>query len=122
MTSNPSPRTCAGSTSRSAASSSAPPPEAPSPTTPTATQGKTEDLGPSSSNSPVARPEGRATDLTVPYRGSILTGFTFQISSAYCRMVRSLENLPERAVLRIAIRVHCSGSIQALETSAWQAS
>ncbi len=50
------------------------------------------------------------------------TGLTFQISSAYWRMVRSLENLPERAVLSTAIRVHRSWSFQASDTSAWQAS
>lgn len=31
-------------------------------------------------------------------------GESFQMSLAYSRMVRSLENLPTRAVLRIAIR------------------
>ena len=46
--------------------------------------------------------------LTRPYLGSIATDFTFQISSAYCRMVRSLENLPERAVLSTAMRVQFS--------------
>ncbi len=62
------------------------------------------------------------TTAPLPYLGSIATGFTFQISSAYWRMVRSLENLPERATLSTAMRVHCSWSSQALETSAWQAS
>jgi len=35
---------------------------------------------------------------------------TFQMSSAYSRMVRSEENFPVRATLRMAIRVQRSGS------------
>jgi hypothetical protein len=38
--------------------------------------------------------------------GSTGTGFIPQISSAYCRIVRSLENFPMPAVLRIDFRVH----------------
>lgn len=37
-------------------------------------------------------------------------GFAFQMSAAYSVMVRSVENLPEPATLRMAIRVHASGS------------
>ena len=37
-------------------------------------------------------------------------GFTFQISPAYSVMVRSLENLPEPAIFRIALRAQASGS------------
>ena len=37
-------------------------------------------------------------------------GFAFQISVAYCAIVRSLENLPEPATLRIALRAHPSRS------------
>jgi hypothetical protein len=37
-------------------------------------------------------------------------GFACQISAAYCAMVRSLENLPEPATLRIALRAHSSRS------------
>ena len=37
-------------------------------------------------------------------------GFRLQISSAYSAMVRSLENLPLRATLMIALRVHASRS------------
>src|SRR5712671_4666975 len=37
-------------------------------------------------------------------------GFTFQISVAYSAIVRSLENFPEPATLRIALRVHAPGS------------
>jgi hypothetical protein len=37
-------------------------------------------------------------------------GLTSQISAAYSAMVRSLENLPEPATFRIALRVHPSGS------------
>ena len=44
------------------------------------------------------------------------TGFTFQISSAYCWMVRSELNLPIRATLMIAIRVHFSLSWNVLAT------
>ena len=39
---------------------------------------------------------------------SIGIGPTSQISSAYCRMVRSEEKRPQRATFRMAIRVHCS--------------
>jgi hypothetical protein len=35
-------------------------------------------------------------------------GLTFQISAAYSAMVRSLENFPEPATFRIALRVHSS--------------
>jgi hypothetical protein len=38
------------------------------------------------------------------------TGRSRQICSAYSRMVRSLENLPIRAVLRMAILAHLLGS------------
>ncbi|HEX4986548.1 MAG TPA: hypothetical protein VFV71_10855 [Burkholderiales bacterium] len=38
------------------------------------------------------------------------TGFTRQMSSAYSRMVRSEENLPERAVFGIDVRVQPSRS------------
>ena len=38
----------------------------------------------------------------------ILTGPTFQISRQYPRMARSEENFPIRAMLRIAIFVHCA--------------
>jgi len=55
-------------------------------------------------------------------RYSIGIGPTSQMRSAYCRMVRSEENLPLLAVLSTAMRVQRSGSFQALETSAWQAS
>ena len=37
-------------------------------------------------------------------------GFTFQMSAAYSAMVRSLENLPEPATFRIALRAQASGS------------
>ena len=37
-------------------------------------------------------------------------GFAFQISAAYCAMVRSLENLPEPATLRMALRAQASRS------------
>jgi len=40
----------------------------------------------------------------------ISTEGSCQISSAYWRMVRSEENLPLSAVLRIAIRTHFSSS------------
>ena len=58
-----------------------------------------------------------------PRRPSYPAGvvFTFQISSAYCRMVRSEKNLPLRAVLSTAMRSQRSWSCQAVETSSWQA-
>src|SRR4029077_8726099 len=37
-------------------------------------------------------------------------GIAFQISDAYSRIVRSLENLPEPATFRMALRVQASGS------------
>src|SRR5882672_8077367 len=37
-------------------------------------------------------------------------GFTPQISAAYSAMVRSLENLPELAMFRMALRAHACGS------------
>src|SRR5262249_36509003 len=37
-------------------------------------------------------------------------GVTRQMSAAYSEMLRSLENLPELATLRIALRAHASGS------------
>src|SRR5271166_4051747 len=36
-------------------------------------------------------------------------GFTFQISVAYSAIVRSLENLPEPATFKMALRAHSSG-------------
>ena len=46
-------------------------------------------------------------------------GSTFQISRPYSRTVRSLENVPMRATLRIALRVHPAGSTYSLEICAW---
>jgi hypothetical protein len=37
-------------------------------------------------------------------------GFKFQISVAYSRIVRSLENVPEHATLMMAFLTHLSGS------------
>src|SRR6516162_7634883 len=36
-------------------------------------------------------------------------GVAFQIPAAYSAMVRSLENFPEQATLRMALRAHASG-------------
>ena len=47
---------------------------------------------------------------TTSQGSGIGTGFTFQISSQYWRIVRSDEKKPQRAVLRMDIRVHLSGS------------
>jgi hypothetical protein len=33
-------------------------------------------------------------------------GLAFQISVAYCAIVRSLENFPEAATLKMALRAH----------------
>ena len=38
-------------------------------------------------------------------------GFAFQISAAYWTMVRSLENFPELAIFKIALRAHSSRSV-----------
>ena len=43
-------------------------------------------------------------------RDHTFTGLSFQMSRVYSRMVRSLENLPMRAVLRMAIFAHFAGS------------
>ena len=45
-----------------------------------------------------------------------VTGTTFQMSSQYSAMARSEENFPLRAVLRIDIRDHATGSCQAALT------
>jgi len=50
-----------------------------------------------------------------------VTGVTCQISSQYSRIARSEENFPERALLRIAMRVQRSASFQAALTFSWQA-
>src|SRR5207245_2050196 len=43
-------------------------------------------------------------------------GSAFQISAAYSAIVRSLENLPERATLIIAFLAQVSGSMKSLPT------
>ena len=43
------------------------------------------------------------------------------MSCAYCRMVRSDENQPMRAVLRIAFFHQAEGSDQSASTSRWAA-
>ena len=48
-------------------------------------------------------------------------GFAFQISAAYSAIVRSLENLPEPATFRIALRAQPSGSAYS-SSSRWSAS
>src|SRR4029077_396648 len=48
-------------------------------------------------------------------------GFTFQISSAYSEMVRSVENLPELATFKMAFRVQPSGSLYK-SSARWSAS
>src|SRR5262245_38895216 len=45
-------------------------------------------------------------------------GFTCQISEAYSAIVRSLENFPELATLRIALRAQAPGSAYRLQTPA----
>src|SRR5215472_880632 len=42
-------------------------------------------------------------------------GFTCQMSAAYSAIVRSLENLPEPATLRIALRAHAPGSAYSVQ-------
>ena len=46
---------------------------------------------------------------------------TFQISLAYCRIVRSDENQPMRAMLRIALAYQSGLSRQSASTSRWAA-
>ena len=54
--------------------------------------------------------------IALPRRGDRLgvygtgQGFASQISAAYSAMVRSLENFPELAMFRMALRVHSCGS------------
>jgi hypothetical protein len=48
-------------------------------------------------------------------------GFAFQISVAYCAIVRSLENLPELATFKIALRAHALRSAYNA-VSRWSAS
>src|ERR1019366_507926 len=48
------------------------------------------------------------------------TGLDCQISAQYSRIVRSEENLPERAVFRIDMRVQRSPSRKAASTCCWQ--
>src|SRR5450755_3120339 len=48
------------------------------------------------------------------------TGLDCQISAQYSRIVRSEENLPERAVFRIDMRVQRSLSRKAASTCCWQ--
>ena len=48
------------------------------------------------------------------------TALAPQIRSQYSPMARSDENLPDRAVFRIDIRVQRSGSIHAALTRSWQ--
>ena len=61
-------------------------------------------------------PEGRGTEngarRTHPRQDGLqmVTGVRPQISSAYCWIVRSLENLPMRATFRIDLRVHAAWS------------
>src|SRR4029450_10295963 len=43
-------------------------------------------------------------------RHTVGHGFTWQMSAAYSAMVRSLENFPELATFRMALRAHASGS------------
>src|SRR5215510_10097527 len=45
-------------------------------------------------------------------------GFTCQMSEAYSAIVRSLENLPEPATFRIALRAQALGSAYRLQTPA----
>jgi len=67
----------------------------------------------------VLRHEAIVADETTQGRGvagfpqccySVEHGLAFQISLAYSAMVRSLENLPEAAMFRVALRVHSSRS------------
>ena len=43
----------------------------------------------------------------------------FQISSAYSRMVRSLENLPMRETLRIVLLSHTAGCLYSVPARSW---
>ena len=50
-----------------------------------------------------------------------VTGPTFQMSSQYCAIARSEENLPLRAAFRIDMRDHASLSCHAAATVSWHA-
>jgi hypothetical protein len=45
---------------------------------------------------------------SAPYE--IGQGFTFQMPAAYSAIVRSLENFPEAAMFKMALRAHLFGS------------
>ena len=48
-----------------------------------------------------------------------ITNYKFQISRAYSRMVQSLENFPDLAVLRMDFLIHSSRSLYAASALAW---
>ena len=62
------------------------------------------------------RRNGRSNRLTEERRNSAPLpyvtghGFAFQISFAYCAIVRSLENAPEAAIFMTTLRAQTSGS------------
>src|SRR5712671_3196805 len=60
-----------------------------------------------------------SSNRPAPAASYTLTGSSFQMSRAYSEIVRSLENLPIRAVLRIAIRAQRAGSRNAASTFLW---
>ena len=60
--------------------------------------------------SPVAPKRTRASEIESFMGYFTMQGFAFQISAAYSAMVRSLENFPEPATFKIALRAHPSGS------------
>ena len=58
---------------------------------------------------------------SLPARGRWFGHPQAQMRSPYSRIARSDENLPDRAVLRMDIRVQRAGSCQAASTRVWQA-
>jgi hypothetical protein len=58
-------------------------------------------------------------DMEHPQAVLALTGSSFQMSRLYSSIVRSEENLPAAAVLRMLIRVQCSSSWNATAARFW---
>jgi len=58
-------------------------------------------------------------DMEHPQAALPLTGSSFQMSRLYSSIVRSEENLPAAAVLRMLIRVQCSSSWKAAAARFW---
>ena len=70
---------------------------------------KPGDVDQASPSAPACRPAARCSGIAHVFY-STGHGFTPQISLAYSAIVRSLENFPDAATFRMALRAHSSGS------------